>query len=194
MRQIARLLVFLCLLVSAPVTVVPFQQRLEKAKAPQVIESALQIGTITLRVGMPKGAVIPALALQYDVIAQPPPTTSPSLTPNREYRITLKTKNAPSENVLVGNLYFDAQEKLVAVERYRVQGGSGGDTADAIIALFGGLILEGKTSCSIDVSQFGPKLRDALILCSDKRIRISSASGGYAEVIEEIGSPVRAFE
>lgn len=194
MRQIARLPVFLCLMVFAPVAVVPFQHRSEKSKPPQVIESTLQVGTVTLRLGMPRGAAVPALALQYDVIAQPPPTTSPSLTPTREYRIMPKTKNTPPENELVGNLYFDAQDKLVATERYWVQGGSGGDTADAIVALFGGLILEGKTSCSIDVSQFGPKLRDALILCSDKRIRISSASGGYSEVIEEIGSPVRAFE
>jgi len=165
-----------------------------QAKPPQPSDR-LQIGTFTLRLGMAKDAIIPALTVQFDVTADPPPSSSPSLTPTRSYSITPKNSNTLKEaRDLVGNLFFDAQERLVAAEHIWASGAKAGETADSIIALFGSLKLEGNTACSIGIDQFSLQLRDALVVCGEKRIRISSnAASGHSEVIEEIGNPMRAF-
>jgi hypothetical protein len=140
--------------------------------AKQSIDEALIIGTTTLRLGMSKASVVPALELQYDV------TTTPD---GGWYRLQAKA-------AYIGDLYFDTQGRLVgAVKRWTPEPRhySDGEIGRALVALIGALVNEGRTACSVDTlgtfsaertdtHSAAPRVvdRTAMIKCGHKQISI----------------------
>jgi hypothetical protein len=143
-------------------------------KPPQSTVDVLIIGTTTLRLGMSKDSVIPALAIQYDVTTT---TNSPGW-----YRLRV------GKSAYVGDLYFNDQGSLVgAVKRWTPEPRhySDGEIGRALIALIASLVSEGKSACSMDtLGTFSVEAKDphspvprvvdrsAMIKCGHKEIAI----------------------
>jgi hypothetical protein len=163
-------------------------------KPPQSSGETLIIGTTTLRLGMSKDSVIPALAMQYEVI--------PSGPRDRYYQIMA------SKSSYVGDLHFNEQARLVAAEKrwlpdFRAH--NEGEVGKALFGAIGDLVSNGKTACWIDASQRhsaelkgqpskpGWVYRDATIACGQKRIHIAVPTEpdgtDSMQINEEIGKP-----
>jgi hypothetical protein len=109
---------------------------------------------------------------------------------------------------MVGSLEFDEQGVLTYADKNWTPEGrhySDGELGKSLVTVFAGLVREGKTACTIEASRFtsavlksvppsGPRvvLRDAVVRCGDKGIRITATAfdgEDSMQVAEEIGTP-----
>jgi hypothetical protein len=146
-------------------------------KPPQSPGETLIIGTTTLKLGMSKDSVIPALGMHYNILAWPMMPSSSKYSVNED------------QSKLVGIVSFDGQGNLTAAEKTWMPEDrhySDGEIGRALVALFASLVSKGKNACSIGTSQTPSILengrqarivgRDSTIECGGKRIRISTTT------------------
>ena len=153
---------------------------------------SLVIGATAVEIGMPLNIVAPALGMQYDLKRECPTCM--------RYAVWAKT-------TFVGSFEFNEQGKVTYAERSwtpEERHYSDGELGKALVTLLAGLVSNGNTTCTIDASQSGsvelnrpqpsvPRLvlRDGVIACADKKIRITSTTFNgedSMQITEEIGT------
>jgi hypothetical protein len=164
-------------------------EKYESASASEAREASVTFDATTLKLGMPKAAVLSALGLKYDVKPVSPPNLPSS--PNA-YAIL-------NRSTTIGFVRFDDQGVLVAAERnwmpeprqYAEE-----EIGRTLVALIGSLADGGQKTCTIEASftsangDAAVAWREASIKCAGKRLLIqvlTPPSGrGELNVVEQI--------
>ena len=156
------------------------------------VNDELSIGSVTLRLGMSKDAVMSELGKHYAVTCSLCP---PQGTPLEDWLIYEKTH--PDE--LVGNVRFVSGKLTLAsrVWTHENKDYSGADTAEIVYKVFSKFVAEGNTNCTVKTwasqQSSGPgelEFRETQITCGHREIAIylnwQSTHPGYVQVTESI--------
>lgn len=167
----------------------------------RLTDDYLEIGSTTLRVGMPKGIVISELAKAY-VLERVDENLENVRRMQRSRGVKFVTVEAwalrpkqDSSSAILGTLGFDSSSKLCWVSRYWTPGASysASEIGEAIYKVMSGFVEQGKKVCSISTDEqhaTGPgeaELRTTYITCGHKIVEIQwgwISERGYASVFE----------
>jgi hypothetical protein len=166
-------------------------EKYESVSTSEAREASLTIDATTLKLGMPKAAVLSALGLKYDV----KPVSLPNLPPSPNAYAIL------NRSTTIGFVRFDDQGVLVAAERNWMAESkqyAEEEIGRTLVALIGSLADGGQKTCSIKVSATSANgdaavaWREAAIKCGGKHllIQVLTPPNGRGElnVVERIES------
>jgi hypothetical protein len=163
----------------------------------------LEIGSTTLRLGMPKGVVIPELAEAYvlerldeqlENIRRAERNRGTKCVTAEAWAIRPKKE---SSSAVLGTLHFDSSGKLCGASKYWTPGASyrASEIGEAIYKVISNFVEQGNTVCSLSTDELhstgpgGAELRTTYLTCGHKmaEIQLGWMSGpGYVSVIEGI--------